>query len=73
MSNPYNEALGATLIERTIRERIVIVGVTFPGTDELVVHMDGGSARVALHRPAPGRVTLTGPATYVGSIEVPIA
>jgi GTP-binding protein HflX len=34
MSNPYNEALGATLIERTIRERIVIVGVTFPGTDE---------------------------------------
>ena len=34
MSNPYNEALGATLIERTIRERIVIVGVTFPGADE---------------------------------------
>ena len=34
MSNPYNEALGATLIERTIRERIVIVGVTFPGSDE---------------------------------------
>src|SRR5215203_6517118 len=34
MSNPYNEALGATLIERTIRERIVIVGVTFPGTDD---------------------------------------
>jgi GTP-binding protein HflX len=34
MSNPYNEALGATLIERSIRERIVIVGVTFPGSDE---------------------------------------
>ena len=34
MSNPYNEALGATLIERTIRERIVIVGVTFPGSDD---------------------------------------
>jgi GTP-binding protein HflX len=34
MSNPYNEALGATLIERTIRERIVIVGVTFPGADD---------------------------------------
>ena len=33
MSTPYNEALGATLIERTIRERIVLVGVTFPGTD----------------------------------------
>ena len=34
MSNPYNEALGETLIERSIRERIVIVGVTFPGTDD---------------------------------------
>ena len=34
VSNPYNEALGATLIERTIRERIVLVGVTFPGTDD---------------------------------------
>ena len=34
MSNPYNEALGATLIERTIRERIVLVGVTFPGSDD---------------------------------------
>src|SRR5690349_21327197 len=36
MSNPYNEALGATLIERSIRERIVIVGVTFPGSDDEV-------------------------------------
>ena len=34
MSNPYSEALGATLIERTIRERIVLVGVTFPGATE---------------------------------------
>ncbi len=35
MSTPYNEALGATLIERTKRERIVLVGVTLPGhTDE---------------------------------------
>ncbi len=34
MSNPYNEALGATLIERSVRERIVIVGVTFPGSDD---------------------------------------
>lgn len=32
---PYSEALGSTLIDRTIRERIVLVGVTFPGaTDE---------------------------------------
>lgn len=35
MNSPYNEALGATLIERTKRERIVLVGVTRPGhTDE---------------------------------------
>jgi GTP-binding protein HflX len=35
MNTPYNEALGATLIERTKREQIVIVGVTLPGhTDD---------------------------------------
>ncbi len=34
MSNPYNEALGATLIERSVRERIVIVGVTLPSGDD---------------------------------------
>ena len=33
--------------------------------------MDGGSAKVALHRPEPGHVTLTGPATFVATIEVP--
>ena len=34
---PYNEALGATLIDRTIREKIVLVGVALPGvTDELL-------------------------------------
>ena len=31
--HPYSEALGATLIERAVRERIVLVGVTFPGVD----------------------------------------
>ncbi|MFV0306459.1 MAG: GTPase HflX [Desertimonas sp.] len=34
MSNPYNEALGATLIERSVRERIVLVAVTLPGSTE---------------------------------------
>ena len=34
MNSPYNEALGATLIERTKRERIVLVGVTMPGHDD---------------------------------------
>ena len=33
-STPYNEALGQTLIERTIREKIVLVGVTLEGHDE---------------------------------------
>jgi diaminopimelate epimerase len=41
------------------------------GAPEIVVRMPGGSATVALDRPAPGRVTLTGPATYVATIEVP--
>jgi len=30
MNTPYSEALGSTLIERSIRERIVLVGVAFP-------------------------------------------
>ncbi len=34
MSTPYNEALGATLIERTKREQIVLVGVTLPGNTD---------------------------------------
>jgi len=34
VSTPYQEALGRTLIERTIREKIVIVGVTLDGHDD---------------------------------------
>ena len=34
MTTPYNEALGLTLIDRSIREKIVLVGVTLPGDDE---------------------------------------
>jgi len=33
-NTPYNEALGATLIDRSVRERIVLVGVTFPDSDD---------------------------------------
>src|SRR5690606_32456201 len=33
-NTPYNEALGSTLIDRSVRERIVLVGVTFPGSDD---------------------------------------
>jgi len=37
VTTPYQEALGASLIDRTIREKIVIVGVALPGdTDESV-------------------------------------
>jgi diaminopimelate epimerase len=46
-------------------------GLVDRDVEELLVHMDGGSARVALHRPGPGRVTLTGPATFVATIEIP--
>ncbi len=34
MTTPYNEALAETLIDRTIREKIVLVAVTLPGDDE---------------------------------------
>ena len=39
---PYNEALGTTLIERSFRERIVLVGVTLPPdtTDDTEASLD---------------------------------
>ena len=45
-------------------------GLATPRDGKLVVHMDGGSATVTLDHPEPGRVTLTGPATFVGTIEI---
>ena len=45
-------------------------GLATPADGKLVVHMDGGSATVELDAPASGRVTLTGPATYIASIEI---
>ncbi len=66
MNNPYGEALGQTLIERSIRERIVLVGVTLPGhtddeteasLDELALLVDTAGAdevaRVVQRRDAP--------------------
>lgn len=53
MSNPYQEALGQTLIERAFRERIVLVGVTLPpvtneetdeSLDELALLIDTAGA-----------------------------
>ena len=77
MSNPYQEALGQTLIERTFRERIVLVGVTLPGSndddteeglDELSLLIDTAGAdevaRLTQKRDAPD------PAYYLGRGKV---
>jgi GTP-binding protein HflX len=66
VNTPYDEALGATLIDRTVRERIVLVAVALPGqTDddveasldelELLVDTAGADvvARVVQRRDAP--------------------
>jgi len=45
-------------------------GLAEPAAGEITVHMDGGDARVRLDDPEPGRVTLIGPATFVGAVEV---
>jgi diaminopimelate epimerase len=47
-------------------------GLATPRDGKLIVHMDGGSATVELDAPAPGRVTLTGPATYVATMEIEV-
>lgn len=45
-------------------------GLATPLAGDIIVRMDGGSATVSLDRPSPGRVTLTGPANFVASIEI---
>lgn len=47
-------------------------GMVPAGTEEIVVHMDGGDAKVRLHCPSPGRVTLVGPAQFVATVIVDI-
>jgi len=77
VSNPYQEALGKTLIERTFRERIVLVGVTLAGqTDEeteegldelsLLIDTAGAdeAARLTQRRDTPD------PAWYIGKGKV---
>lgn len=44
-------------------------GLVPTNESEVVVHMDGGTATVALTDDDPARAILTGPATYVASIE----
>ncbi|CAN5564272.1 diaminopimelate epimerase [soil metagenome] len=45
-------------------------GLVAPDLQEIVVHMPGGSAKVRLHQPTAGMVTLVGPAQFVGTITV---
>jgi diaminopimelate epimerase len=45
-------------------------GFVAPGLEEIIVHMDGGDAKVRLHYPVTGHVTLVGPAVFIGSIRV---
>ncbi|MFM2077369.1 MAG: diaminopimelate epimerase [Actinomycetota bacterium] len=47
-------------------------GLVPASTDEILVHMDGGDARVRMHHPSPGRVTLVGPAQYIATITVEV-
>ncbi|HSP29289.1 MAG TPA: diaminopimelate epimerase, partial [Ilumatobacteraceae bacterium] len=45
-------------------------GLVARSASEVVVHMDGGTATVSFSEDAPERAVLTGPATYVATIEV---
>ena len=47
-------------------------GLVDPGVTEIVVHMPGGSAKVRLDHPTPGRVTLVGPAQFIGTVTVDV-
>ena len=44
-------------------------GLVAGGSPEVIVHMDGGTAIVGFDDAEPGRVSLTGPATYVGTVR----
>lgn len=47
-------------------------GLVAASADEVVVHMDGGTARVGFAPDAPRRAVLTGPTTYVATIAVDV-
>jgi len=47
-------------------------GLVPGGSPEVTVHMDGGTAVVGFDATEPGRVSLTGPATYVFTVEVDV-
>lgn len=47
-------------------------GLVASTADEVVVHMDGGTATVTFSPEAPDHVVLTGPASFVATIEVEV-
>jgi diaminopimelate epimerase len=47
-------------------------GLVVPVEEEILVHMDGGDARVRMHHPSQGRVTLIGPAQFIADITVDV-
>ena len=47
-------------------------GFVAADSEEIIVHMDGGDAKVRLHQPEKGHVTLVGPAVFIGSIRVSV-
>jgi diaminopimelate epimerase len=48
-------------------------GLVARGANEVIVHMDGGTATVSFTDEAPDHAVLAGPATYVGTIEIEVA
>jgi diaminopimelate epimerase len=48
-------------------------GLAIAPDGEMVVHMDGGDARVRLDAPQPGRVTLTGPSVHIADLRIEIS
>jgi diaminopimelate epimerase len=47
-------------------------GLVVPVEEEILVHMDGGDARVRMHHPSQGRVTLIGPAQFIADLTVAV-
>ena len=47
-------------------------GLVASNVSDITVHMDGGSAVVSFNDDRPGEVRLTGPATYVATIDVEV-
>ena len=47
-------------------------GLATPKDGEIVVHMDGGDAKVRLHHPQAGHVTLVGPAVLIAHLQIEV-